>query len=117
LRSTVCWKCSIAAAFLLCGLSCNGGGGSVVVRPIPGTEQVSADQFSISVSPDERWLAFTEWVLPKAQVLKEQQRLRYYFRITTLDLKTGQVAHHAIDSLSPIALGFQLSRDGRERQA
>lgn len=115
MRSPLLQSWLIAAVFLLCGLNCSAGG--VVVRAIPGTEEVSIGEFSISVSPDEGWLAFTEWVLPKSRLVKEHPRPRYYFRVTTLNLKTAQAAHHGIESIPPPALGFAPEDSGWQGEA
>lgn len=107
LKALLYWRCWVTAVLLSCGANCSGGSTNAVVHPIRGTEQVSVSEFSISVSPDERWLAFTEWTLPKPQVLKEPPHSGYLFRITTLNLKTGQTAHHGIESIPESALGFR----------
>ena len=88
-----------------------------VVRTIPGTEQVCATGFSISVSPDESWLVFTEWKLPRAVVFKELSPYEYQMRIATLNLNTGEIVRHSIDSLSTTGLLFLPSDISGRRQA
>jgi hypothetical protein len=85
------------------------------VRPIAGTEQVAIYEFCISVSPDERWLAFSEWVLPKSRVFEDLPAGEYESRIATVDLQSGQVVRHAVDSTLATSLGFAF--DDRQRRA
>lgn len=87
------------------------------VRAIPGTEQVAIFDFCISVSPDERWLVFTEWVLPKSQVFDDLPPGQYYSRVVTLDIGTGEMIHHTIDTIPAEALGFSNGDTGWIRQA
>ncbi len=61
------------------------------------------------MSPDEHWLAFTEWVLPKARVFEELSPYEYPIRVATMDLNTGEIIRHAIESLPPDPLGFSSS--------
>jgi hypothetical protein len=91
--------------------------GDAGVRPISGTEQVAIYQFCISVSPNERWLAFTEWVLPKARVFDDLPPGAYESRIATLDLQNGQIVRHDVDSTLAADLGFALDDPGRISQA
>lgn len=91
---------------LLCLAGCSSRDPDVVIRPIPGTEQVALLSNCITVSPDERWLVFTEWKLPKSRVFEELPPSEYYARLVSLDLETGARIEHTIDSLSPKALGF-----------
>ena len=96
----------MAAAILFGCLGCSARGAQNFVRAIPGTEQVAVKQFSISVSPDERWLAFTEWVLPKSRVFEDLPRYEYEVRIATLNLETNRLIRHGIGSIPASALGF-----------
>jgi hypothetical protein len=87
----------------------------VVIRSIPGTEQVAVHDFSISVSPDERCLVFTEWVLPKAIVFEQLPPDEYESRVVTLNLDSGDTTRHTIDSLPADALGFSPYHAGWKR--
>ena len=91
-------------AFLLvvCLPGCGSRDWGVVVSRIPGTGQVCPLDFSISVSPDEGWLLFTEWTLPT----HKNPPGEYDLRIVSLNLHSGELAEHAIESISPTSLGF-----------
>lgn len=91
MRHRLDWLLPVAVLLFLCVAGCSDRRTNVVVRPISGTEQVSIDLFSISVSPDERWLALTEWVLPKSRVYEALSAYEYEVRIATMDLQTGEV--------------------------
>ena len=78
----------------------------VVVRPIPGTEQVAIETFNITISPDERWLTFVEWKFPRKVLRKHLPPDEYDCRVTSLDLQSGTRTEHAVESVSPAALGF-----------
>jgi hypothetical protein len=78
----------------------------VVVRPIPGTEQVAIETFNITISPDERWLTFVEWKFPRKVLRKHLPHDEYDCRVTSLDLQSGTRTEHAVESVSPAALGF-----------
>jgi hypothetical protein len=71
-----------------------------------GTEQVAIEAFNITISPDERWLTFVEWKFPRKVLRKELPSDEYDCRVTSLDLKSGTRTEHAIESVSPAALGF-----------
>ncbi len=100
----------------LCLAGCSALKDGVVIQPIRGTEQVALYEFSISVSPDERWLAFTEWVLPKSRVFKDLPPDESPSRIATLNLKTGEVVRHTMDSIPPETLGFSPDERGWRRR-
>jgi hypothetical protein len=97
---------------LLCLTGCSSSDPDVVIRSIPGTEQVALLSNCITVSPDERWLVFTEWKLPKSRVFEELPPSEYYARLVSVDLETGARIEHTIDSIPPKALGFS-SDDSR----
>lgn len=107
----------VAVPILLSISGCSPRSAQDFVRVIPGTEQVAVDEFSISVSPDERWLAFTEWVLPKPRISSELPPYDYETRIVTLDLETGEAVRHGIESIPAQALGFAPSDSGWKGQA
>jgi hypothetical protein len=91
---------------LLCLAGCSSRDPDVVIRPIPGTEQVAPYDFCITVSPDERWLVFTEWKLPKSRVFDELPPDEYDLRLVSLDMETGERTEHTVESIPPKALGF-----------
>lgn len=104
-----CFTDSTPGALFLTALSltvCSSCARNVVVSPIPGTEQVAIYEFCISVSPDEKWLAFTEWSLPKERVFKDLPPGEYESRIATLNLEDGKIVRHAVSSISAEAVGF-----------
>jgi len=90
---------------------------NAVVETVHGTEQVAINEFSITVSPDEKWLAFTEWTLPKDRVFKDLPRSEYFSRIATLNLETGELVRHALTSVAAETLGFSPDDDGWVGQA
>ncbi|HKW13279.1 MAG TPA: hypothetical protein VJS69_02220, partial [Candidatus Krumholzibacteria bacterium] len=101
---------------------CSRAGDSRLAHPIPGTEQLAVEQFCITVSPDEKWLTFVEWMLPDDQRVKSQARDAYSTRITSLNLLTGARTRHSIDELSPQVFGLPSDRQdwissGNERIA
>jgi len=107
----------IAAPLLPGAAGCSADDGNGLARSISGTEQVAIREFAISVSPDERWLAFTEWVLPWSRVLKDLPPDEYPVRVTTLNLETSEVVPHAIESLSPNSLRLSSEGGGWKRLA
>jgi hypothetical protein len=115
-RVAIC-MCVVAVLLLPNIAGCSGHGAADAARAIPGTEQVAIYDFAISVSPDERWMAFTEWVLPKSRVFEDLSPYEYPVRITTLDLKTGENVRHSIDSLAPLDLGFSADDPNWKRRA
>jgi hypothetical protein len=98
------WRCFLIALLLLLSANSCGDGANVPSRTIPGTEQVTVGEFTISVSPDEKWLAFTEWVSPDRTM--NLPAGDYWFRVTTLNLQTGEAVHHEIESIPAQALGL-----------
>jgi hypothetical protein len=90
----------------LCLAGCSSRDPDVVIRPIAGTAQVAPYDFCITVSPNERWLVFTEWKLPKSRVFDELPPDEYDLRLVSLDLETGERTEHAVESIPPKALGF-----------
>lgn len=107
----------LGLVIVLCSVACSTRAGDVVVRAIPGTEQVAIEVFSVSVSPDEKWVAFTEWSLPKDRVFKELPRDEYELRIATLSLENGDIMRHALSSIPAEALGFSPDDTGWLGQA
>lgn len=89
-----------------CALACSSQADNSVIRAIPGTEQVAIYDFCISVSPDEKWLAFSEWTLPKDRVFEDLPTGQYYSRVATLDMTTGEVVRHTVESIPAKAFGF-----------
>ena len=104
--------CVVAVLLLPNIAGCSGHGAGDTIQAIPGTEQVAIYEFAISVSPDERWLAFTEWVLPKSRVFEDLSPYEYEARVATLNLKTGESVRHSINSLQPNDLGFSTDDQG-----
>lgn len=96
----------------LCLTACSSRAGDVVMRSIPGTEQVGIDEFCITVSPDEQWLTFVEWKFPRKTIRKQLPPDEYDTRVTSLNLQTGARTRHVIESISPTALGY--SPDDRQ---
>lgn len=101
----------IVATVGVCLPACNSRDRGVVLEAIPGTERVVALDFSISVSPDEKWLLLVEWKLPDRQIPPDD----YQFRVVSLDLQTNQRTEHSIESIRPQSLGFS-TRNRRWKQ-
>jgi hypothetical protein len=79
-------------------------------HPIAGTEQLAVERFSITVSPDEKWLTFVEWMLPSDERVKRQFVGAGRTRISSLNLVTGTKTRHSIEALSPMAFGLPPER-------
>jgi len=92
-------------------LACTGCGSDATVRSIPGTEKVATEAFSVSVSPDKRWIAFSEWVVPKAR-LEELPHGVSPLCIATMNLASGKIVRHAVDSIPAEQLGFEPDESG-----
>lgn len=110
--ASVRYLLAAVASLLLVGVGCSGRAKGQAVRAIPGTEQVAIDDFSISLSPDEGWLAFTEWTLPKDRVFKDLPPTEYESRVATLNLESGVIVRHELTSIPAEKLGFYASEQG-----
>lgn len=71
-------------------------GSNTAVERIPGTERAAGE--NISISPDEKWLVFWEWVVtPTEQYVDD--RGEFSMRLASLDLDDGTVVKHELAGL------------------
>lgn len=102
-------SCRAACVYFViasCFTGCSTRAGEVVIRPVPGTEQVCIEEFCITVSPDERWLTFVEWKFPRATLRKQLPPGEYHTRVVSLGLDSGVRTEHTIESIPRKALGL-----------
>ncbi len=77
---------------------CSSRDRGVVVERIPGTELTATEPYSFTISPDEQWLTFLEWIMPRSRFSKEG-RSAYRYHIVSLNLKTGERTEHSVESI------------------
>ena len=71
----------------------------VVIEKIPGTELTALEAYSLTISPDERWLTFLEWMMPRSRFREEAPTQMVQYHLVSLNLSTRQRTQHTVESI------------------